>query len=64
MDPVTPVLHFTVPKQPEAVNIAVLFPQSVFVVVAITGTEGAIPTLITISLDLALSPQVLIQIAE
>ena len=64
VEPVAPVFHFTVPLQPVAVNIAVLFPQSVFVIVAITGTDGTVPTVIMISLDLALSPQVLIQTAE
>ena len=60
---VAPVLHFTVPLQPVALNTAVSVPQSVSLVVAIVGVIGVTPVLITIGLELTLLPQMLLHIA-
>ena len=60
---VAPVLHFTVPLQPVALNNAVSVPQSVSFVVAIVGVLGVTPVLITIGLELTLLPQMLLHVA-
>jgi len=54
---VAPVLHFTAPLQPDAVNIADSVPQRSTLLALITGDTGAEPVVITIGFDAPLSPQ-------
>jgi hypothetical protein len=58
------VLHFTLPEQPVAVNVAVSALHRLFLFVLITGASGLLPVVIVITLLLALSPQSVIHNAE
>ena len=61
--PVILVLHFTVPVQPVAVNIAVSVPQILVLFALITGVDGLVPVRMTITFDELLLPQVLLHMA-
>jgi hypothetical protein len=58
--PLAFVLHFTVPVQPVAVNVAVPVPQIFVVVDAITGANGLFNVWITTGVELSLVPQLLL----
>ena len=62
--PVEPLLHFTVPTQPVAVNVAVSAPHKLVLVVLITGAVGKVPVLMVTTLLAPLSPQLFTQTAE
>ncbi len=62
--PVEALLHFTVPTQPVAVNVAVSAPHKLVLFVLIVGGVGSAPVLIVTTLLAPLSPQPFIQTAE
>lgn len=55
------VLHFKVPLQPVAVNIAVSVPQIVVLFAVIVGVVGVTPVRITTEFDDELVPQIFVQ---
>jgi hypothetical protein len=61
--PVEPSLHFTVPAQPLAVNVAFAPLHKLLLLVMILGAPGVLPVVITTGLDGLLSPHVLLQVA-
>ena len=61
--PVAFVLHFKVPLQPVAVNVALSPVQSVVLSLTIVGVVGLTPVLITIEFDALLVPQTVVQTA-
>ena len=61
--PVEPLLHFTVPPQPVAVKVADSLPHKLDLLLAIVGALGEPPVVITITLEVGLVPQVLMQTA-
>ena len=61
--PTALVLHFTVPVQPVAVNVALAPLHKLLLLVVILGAAGVLPVVITIGLDTLLSPHVLLQTA-
>ncbi len=60
---VAPVLHFRLPAQLLAVNVADSPVHKVFLLVMMIGATGLVPVLITRLLLMPLSPQVLLQVA-
>ena len=62
--PVEVLLHFTVPTQPVAVNVAVSVPHKLILFELIVGGVGSVPVLMVITFETPLSPQLLIQTAE
>ena len=63
LEPVTLVLHFTVPPQPVAVNVAVSFEQRLVLFVAIVGASGDPPGKMVATFDATLVPQAFEQVA-
>ncbi len=61
--PVAFVLHFKVPLQPLAVNVAVSPVQIVVLSLTIVGVVGLTPVLITIEFEALLVPQTVVQTA-
>jgi hypothetical protein len=61
--PVALVLHFKVPLQPVAVNVALSPAQIVVLSLAIVGVVGLTPVLMTIEFELLLVPQTVVQTA-
>ena len=57
------VLHFKVPLQPVAVNVAVSLPQILVLLLVNVGAVGVLPVMITIAFELPLVPHVLVQVA-
>ena len=57
------VLHFKVPLQPLAVNVAVSPAQIVVLSLVIVGVVGLTPVLITIEFDALLVPHTVVQTA-
>jgi hypothetical protein len=62
--PVEALLHFTVPTQPEAVNVAVSVPHKLNLFELIVGDVGSVPLLMVMTFDAPLSPHLLLQTAE
>jgi hypothetical protein len=62
--PVVALLHFTVPTQPDAVNVAVSVPHKLVLFELIVGGVGSVPVLMVTTFDAPLSPQPLLQTAE
>ena len=60
---VAKVLHFTVPAQPVAVNVAVSALHKLFLFVLITGAAGLVKMFIIMLFDDVLSPQLLLHVA-
>ena len=60
---VAPVLHFKVPLQPVAINVALSLPQIVNLFAVMLGVVGVTPVLITIGLDAELMPHKLLHVA-
>lgn len=61
--PVALLLHFTVPPQPVAVKVAVSLPHKLVLLLAMVGELGEPPVVITITFEVGLVPQELIQTA-
>ncbi len=61
--PVALVLHFKLPVQPVAVNVAVSALHKLFLFDEITGAAGLLPVVITTTLLNPLSPQLLLHVA-
>ena len=61
--PVALVLHFTVPTQPLAVNVAVSLPHKLVLLLAIVGALGEPPVVIMTAFDAPLVPQEVVHIA-
>ena len=57
------VLHFNVPLQPFAVNVALSPVQIVVLSLVIVGVVGLTPVLMTIEFDALLVPQTVVQLA-
>jgi hypothetical protein len=60
---VAPVLHVIIPLQFPAVNIAVWLGHRVVLSAIITGTVGAVFTIITTGTDIGLIPQLFVHVA-
>ncbi len=58
-----PLLHVTVPEQPDAVNVALCVPQMLVISATICGAIGAVPLDICMLFDTELIPQLLLQVA-
>ena len=63
LTPVAPVLHFTLPVQPLAVNVAFSVPQMLLLLALTTGATGLVNTSITKPFDASLSPQLVLHFA-
>ena len=61
--PVVLLLHFTMPAQPLAVNVALTPLHKLLLLVIMPGAPGVLPVVITTGLDTLLSPHVLLQVA-
>ena len=61
--PVALVLHFTVPPQPVAVNVAVSVPHKLVLLLAMVGAVGEPPVVIIIAFDAPLVPHADIHVA-
>ena len=61
--PVALLLHFTVPVQPSAVNIAVSLLHKLGLLLEIIGAPGVTPVVMVITFDEPLVPQLLLQVA-
>ena len=61
--PTALVLHFTVPVQPVAVNVALAPLHKLLLLVAIVGTPGVVRVVIVTTFDAPLVPQLLLQVA-
>ena len=61
--PTALVLHFTVPIQPVAVNVALAPLHKLLLLVAIVGGVGGFPVVITTTFDTGLTVQIFSQVA-
>ena len=61
--PVEPLLHFTVPPQPDAVRIAVSVPHMLVLLLLTVGALGVPPEVITTGVEAVLTPQTFVQVA-
>ena len=61
--PVALVLHFTVPEQPVAVNVAVSLLHKLDLLLDIIGAFGVLPVVIITAFDAPLVPQLLLHVA-
>ncbi len=61
--PVAFVLHLIVPIQPVALNVVVSALHKLVLLAEITGAAGLLPLLITTTLLVPLSPQLLLHVA-
>ena len=61
--PLAFVLHLMLPAHPVALNVAVSALHKLFLLLLITGAAGLVPVVITTTLLIPLSPQLLLHVA-